>query len=274
MTSFIDLGVPEALARVLSQHGIDQPFPIQTKTLPDSLSGRDVLGRGRTGSGKTIAFALPLVTRLAGLARGTSRAPRRANRPTGLVLAPTRELATQIDRAIAPLAEEAGLSTTVIFGGVSQVHQERALSRGADIVVACPGRLEDLLKQGVLTLDDIRVTVIDEADHMADMGFLPMVRRILDKIRTGTRVIYIPGNHDDLARILVGSLLAGIEVHEDYCHVTAAGRRMLVIHGDAFDGAVRFSPLLKASGDAMSRFIKDRNRTSEDADNAFGVIGE
>ncbi|MDH5152648.1 DEAD/DEAH box helicase, partial [Kocuria palustris] len=179
MTSFIDLGVPEALARVLSQHGIDQPFPIQTKTLPDSLSGRDVLGRGRTGSGKTIAFALPLVTRLAGLAQGTSRAPRRANRPTGLVLAPTRELATQIDRAIAPLAEEAGLSTTVIFGGVSQVHQERALSRGADIVVACPGRLEDLLKQGVLTLDDIRVTVIDEADHMADMGFLPVVTRIL-----------------------------------------------------------------------------------------------
>lgn len=179
MTSFIDLGVPEALARVLSQHGIDQPFPIQTKTLPDSLSGRDVLGRGRTGSGKTIAFALPLVTRLAGLTQGTSRAPRRANRPTGLVLAPTRELATQIDRAIAPLAEEAGLSTTVIFGGVSQVHQERALSRGADIVVACPGRLEDLLKQGVLTLDDIRVTVIDEADHMADMGFLPVVTRIL-----------------------------------------------------------------------------------------------
>lgn len=207
MTSFIDLGVPEALARVLSQHGIDQPFPIQTKTLPDSLSGRDVLGRGRTGSGKTIAFALPLVTRLAGLARGASRAPRRANRPTGLVLAPTRELATQIDRAIAPLAEEAGLSTTVIFGGVSQVHQERALSRGADIVVACPGRLEDLLKQGILTLDDVRVTVIDEADHMADMGFLPVVTRILKQTPDGGQRLLFSATLDGGVDVLVKKFL-------------------------------------------------------------------
>lgn len=181
MTTFLDLGVPESLAHVLSGQGITEAFPIQEKTLPDSLTGRDVLGRGRTGSGKTVAFSLPLVARLAGVGSGTARTTRRPHRPTGLVLAPTRELATQIDRTIAPLAESVGLNTTVIYGGVSQKHQERALSAGADIVVACPGRLEDLLKQGVLTLDDIRVTVIDEADHMADMGFLPVVTRILQK---------------------------------------------------------------------------------------------
>ncbi|ROZ65616.1 DEAD/DEAH box helicase [Kocuria soli] len=191
MTHFVDLGVPEALARVLSDQGITDAFPIQAKTLPDSLSGRDVLGRGRTGSGKTVAFALPLVARLAGLTDGVAKTTRRPNRPTGLVLAPTRELATQIDRTVASLAEAVGLNTTVIYGGVSQKHQEKALARGADIVVACPGRLEDLLKQGVLTLDDIRVTVIDEADHMADMGFLPVVTRILQRTpRDGQRLLF------------------------------------------------------------------------------------
>ncbi|MCT1601640.1 DEAD/DEAH box helicase, partial [Kocuria sp. p3-SID1428] len=235
MTSFIDLGVPEALARVLSQHGIDQPFPIQTKTLPDSLSGRDVLGRGRTGSGKTIAFALPLVTRLAGLAQGTSRAPRRANRPTGLVLAPTRELATQIDRAIAPLAEEAGLSTTVIFGGVSQVHQERALSRGADIVVACPGRLEDLLKQGVLTLDDIRVTVIDEADHMADMGFLPVVTRILKQTPDDGQRLLFSATLDGGVDVLVKKFLHDPVTHSvdaPKAAVSTMDHHVLVVDAD------------------------------------------
>ncbi len=191
LTTFVDLGVPEALSRVLSQQGITDAFPIQSKTLPDSLSGRDVLGRGRTGSGKTVAFSLPLVARLAGLTQGASKASRRPNRPTGLVLAPTRELATQIDRTVAPLAKAAGLNTTVIYGGVSQKHQERALAAGVDIVVACPGRLEDLLKQGVLTLDDVRVTVIDEADHMADMGFLPVVTRILQRTpREGQRLLF------------------------------------------------------------------------------------
>ncbi|KAA9395339.1 DEAD/DEAH box helicase [Kocuria coralli] len=191
MTHFVDLGVPEALARVLSNQGIIEAFPIQSKTLPDSLAGRDVLGRGRTGSGKTVAFALPLVARLAGLTRGSAKVSRRPGRPTGLVLAPTRELATQIDRTVAPLAEAVGLNTTVIFGGVSQKHQERALGRGADIVVACPGRLEDLLKQGILTLDDVQLTVIDEADHMADMGFLPVVTRIVKRTKPdGQRLLF------------------------------------------------------------------------------------
>ncbi|MCL3861350.1 DEAD/DEAH box helicase [Actinotalea sp. K2] len=180
MSSFTSLGVPENLARSLAGAGITAPFPIQTATLPDTLAGRDVLGRGRTGSGKTLAFSLPMVVRLtAGRTPQEITSARRARRPRGLVLAPTRELATQIAATLEPLATVAGLRVTTIFGGVSQHRQEVALAAGVDIVVACPGRLEDLLKQKVLTLDGIEITVLDEADHMADLGFLPGVRRIM-----------------------------------------------------------------------------------------------
>lgn len=170
--SFVSLGVPENLARVLTAAGITEPFPIQRATLPATLEGRDVLGRGRTGSGKTLAFALPVVARLAG-GRTVAR------RPRALILAPTRELATQIAATLAPLADAAGLRITTIFGGVTQHRQEVALAAGVDVVVACPGRLEDLLKQKVLTLDAVEITVLDEADHMADLGFLPGVKRIM-----------------------------------------------------------------------------------------------
>ena len=174
MPSFLSLGVPEVLVSVLAKHGITQPFPIQTATLPGALSGRDVLGRGRTGSGKTLAFAIPMVARLA-----SSAGDRRPRRPRGLILAPTRELATQIATAMEPLADMCGQRITTIFGGVPQRRQETALNAGVDIVVACPGRLEDLLRQKLLTLDGVEITVLDEADHMADLGFLPGVRRIL-----------------------------------------------------------------------------------------------
>ena len=175
MSSFLSLGVPEKLAAVLAADGKTEPFPIQRDTLPDSLAGRDVLGRGRTGSGKTIAFALPMVARLSG-AGAANRTP---GRPRGLVLAPTRELATQIAATLAPLAGAAGLRVTTVFGGVSQRPQEQALRAGVDIVVACPGRLEDLMKQRIVDLGAVEITVLDEADHMADLGFLPGVTRIL-----------------------------------------------------------------------------------------------
>ena len=159
------------------------PFPIQQDTLPDTLAGRDVLGRGKTGSGKTLAFAIPLVAALA--------AGRGARKPRGLVLAPTRELATQITATIEPLAKAVGLGVTTIFGGVSQRPQESALRRGVDIVVACPGRLDDLAKQGIALLDGVEVTVLDEADHMADLGFLPVVTRILDRTpKVGQRMLF------------------------------------------------------------------------------------
>ncbi|WP_120339323.1 DEAD/DEAH box helicase [Cryobacterium soli] len=187
-TSFGALGVPAPLVAVLTSQGIDSPFPIQVDTLPDTLKGRDVLGRGKTGSGKTLAFSIPMVSRLGGKLAGGKRRP---GRPLGLILAPTRELATQITAALSPLAEAYGLNTTTIFGGVSQNRQVAALKAGVDIVVACPGRLEDLMKQGFVNLDSVEITVLDEADHMADLGFLPVVTRILDKTpSSGQRLLF------------------------------------------------------------------------------------
>jgi superfamily II DNA/RNA helicase len=188
MTTFAALGVPKELAASLASNGIEEAFPIQVKTLPDTLAGRDVLGRGRTGSGKTIAFALPLVARLA-----EREAPyfRKPGKPMGLVLAPTRELATQINNTIEPLAKAMGLNTTVIYGGVPQSRQEKALRAGIDIVIACPGRLEDLMKQKIVSLENVEITVLDEADHMADLGFLPVVKRLLDTTPTqGQRLLF------------------------------------------------------------------------------------
>ncbi len=187
-TSFGALGVPTPLVHALEESGITSPFPIQVDTLPDTLSGRDVLGRGKTGSGKTLAFSIPMAARLGGKLAGGQR---RAGRPLGLILAPTRELATQIATALEPLASAYGLKSTTIFGGVSQQRQVAALKAGVDIVVACPGRLEDLMKQGFVNLDAVEITVLDEADHMADLGFLPVVTRILDKTpRDGQRLLF------------------------------------------------------------------------------------
>jgi len=173
------------LVDALAASGITQPFPIQVETLPDTLAGRDVLGRGKTGSGKTLAFAIPMVSRLA-------EAKRRSSRPSGLVLAPTRELATQISAAMEPLAAAYDLRVTTIFGGVPQGRQVAALKSGADIVIACPGRLEDLMKQRLISLDAVEITVIDEADHMADLGFLPGVTRILTATPSGGQRLLSP----------------------------------------------------------------------------------
>ncbi|MSO27957.1 MAG: DEAD/DEAH box helicase [Candidatus Nanopelagicales bacterium] len=164
----------------MAAQGVTEPFPIQEATLPDSLAGRDVLGQGQTGSGKTLAFALPLVARLAAKPVSPMR-----GRPRALVLVPTRELATQVAAVIAPLAAAYKMSTVTVFGGVAHGAQRKAFADGVEIVVACPGRLLDHMKQGDLSLDRIEVAVLDEADHMADQGFLPMVKRILDKTPAG-----------------------------------------------------------------------------------------
>jgi superfamily II DNA/RNA helicase len=185
-TTFAALGVPPELCEVMARNDITAPFPIQTATLPDSLDGRDVLGRGRTGSGKTLAFALPVLTRLA-----AQRRDRKPGRPRALILAPTRELVAQIDATIAPLAKPLGLRTTTIFGGVGQNPQVNALRNGVDIVVACPGRLEDLIQQRHCDLDRVEITVLDEADHMADLGFLPPVKRLMDRTpENGQRMLF------------------------------------------------------------------------------------
>lgn len=184
--SFASLGVPAALIKVLAGMGITDPFPIQAATLPDALAGRDVLGRGRTGSGKTYAFALPLLAQLA--ASGKARRP---GRPRALVLVPTRELATQVEAAIAPLAKALSLRTLTVFGGVSPRAQIAGLRAGVDVLVACPGRLDDHVRHDHAKLDAIEVTVLDEADHMADLGFLPTVRRLLELTpRQGQRLLF------------------------------------------------------------------------------------
>lgn len=173
--TFDALGLPQALTDALARAGIDTPMPIQAATLPDALDGADVLGRGRTGSGKTLAFVLPILTRLA--AHRTGRTP---GRPRALILAPTRELAAQIDQALTPLGREVGIRSTTVYGGASMSRQISALRQGVDVVVACPGRLLDLISQGAVSLANVEITVLDEADHMADLGFLPDVRKILD----------------------------------------------------------------------------------------------
>nr|WP_201469311.1 DEAD/DEAH box helicase [Microbacterium hydrocarbonoxydans] len=227
MTSFLDLGVPADLAAVLAKDGKTEAFAIQRDTLPDSLAGRDLLGRGRTGSGKTIAFALPLVSRLSASSRKS-----RPNHPRGLVLAPTRELATQIAATIAPLAEAKGLRVTTVFGGVSQRPQEQAMRNGVDIVVACPGRLEDLMKQRVVQLDAVEVTVLDEADHMADLGFLPGVTRILTATPAGgQRLLFsatLDRGIDTLARRFLSNAVSH-EVDEESVPVGEMTHRVLVV---------------------------------------------
>jgi superfamily II DNA/RNA helicase len=208
LSSFETLGVPAHLTAVLAGLGIDRPTPIQTATVPDALAGRDVLGRGRTGSGKTYAFLLPLVARLSNGRRSRPTAPR------ALILAPTRELVTQIDAALAPLAKAAGLSTRTIFGGVGQNPQVTALRRGVDIVVACPGRLEDLIGQGHCALGDVEVTVLDEADHMSDLGFLPVVRRLLSRTPASSQRLLFSATLDGAIDALVRQFLHDPVTHQ------------------------------------------------------------
>ncbi|MDN5789576.1 MAG: DEAD/DEAH box helicase, partial [Micrococcales bacterium] len=183
---FAALGLPERLVERLAREGITSPFPIQTATIPDALAGKDVLGRGQTGSGKTLAFGLPLITRLL-----EARRPRVPRRPRALILTPTRELAMQVSDALEPLVHVAGLRHKLIAGGLSYTTQISALNKGVDILIATPGRLNDLLERGAVELSDIAITVLDEADHMAEMGFLDEITTSLDVIPgDGQRLLF------------------------------------------------------------------------------------
>lgn len=233
--TFGELGVPGPLVRVLAADDKKTAFPIQADTLPDSLAGRDILGRGRTGSGKTLAFSIPLVTRLGSYdsfgeiameefrneikrRKKASLEERRADdflpHPRGLVLAPTRELANQINDVLMPLAHTFGMNTTTVYGGVKYIHQIRDLKAGADIVVACPGRLEDLLRQQALTLSSVEIVVIDEADEMADMGFLPPVKRLLEQISPDAQHMLFSATLDHGVDEVVNTFLHDPKVHE------------------------------------------------------------
>jgi superfamily II DNA/RNA helicase len=215
--TFADLGLGEQITKALAELGATEPFPIQAATIPHAIAGRNVLGRGRTGSGKTIAFGAALVERLlrnwaesgrTGSGRRMGRAPR------ALVLAPTRELALQIDRTVQPIARSVGLYTTQIVGGVPQARQTGALAKGVDIVIGTPGRIEDLLEQGRLDLSAIEIAVLDEADHMADLGFLEPMQRLLRQVPAEGQRMLFSATLDAAVSQLVDEFLPDPAVHE------------------------------------------------------------
>ncbi|PPF67485.1 RNA helicase [Rathayibacter tritici] len=232
--TFGDLGLGGNIVRMLTELGAASPFPIQAATIPEVLAGKDVLGRGKTGSGKTIAFGAPVVERLMENNGAKGRKPGRA--PRALILAPTRELAMQIDRTIQPIARSVGLFTTTIYGGVPQYKQVGALQRGVDIVIATPGRLEDLVEQGRLDLSNITITVLDEADHMCDLGFLEPVQRILRQTADGGQRLLFSATLDKGVATLVNEFLVDPSVHEvageDQASSTIDHRVLLIEHRD------------------------------------------
>jgi superfamily II DNA/RNA helicase/cold shock CspA family protein len=216
--SFSDLGVPDRLAATLAARGIDTPLPIQALTIPDARAGRDVCGQAPTGSGKTIAFGIPLVGRV-------GRAE--ARRPRGLVLVPTRELATQVAGELEWLGSVEGVRVAACYGGVGLERQRRALRHGVDVLVACPGRLGDLIGRGDADLSAVEIVVVDEADRMADMGFLPQVRRLLDQTSTNRQTLLFSATLDATADSLVRRYQRNPVVHR---HAAAPEERGRVTH--------------------------------------------
>ncbi|MFD5916839.1 DEAD/DEAH box helicase, partial [Kitasatospora sp. NPDC127035] len=206
--TFGDLGLPDDIVRALAKRDVTTPFPIQAATIPDALAGKDVLGRGRTGSGKTLSFGLPLLTRLAAGERT------RAKHPRGLILVPTRELAMQVADALEPFGSVLGLRLKVVCGGTSMSNQIYALERGVDVLVATPGRLRDLINRGSAKLADVQVAVLDEADQMADMGFLPEVTEILDQVPAGGQRLLFSATLENEIDTLVKRYLNNPVTHE------------------------------------------------------------
>ncbi|MFC7966460.1 DEAD/DEAH box helicase [Streptomyces cinereoruber] len=226
-TGFAALGLPAEVLRVLGRLGVEEPFPIQAATLPDALAGRDVLGRGRTGSGKTLAFGLPLLVRTAG-----RRAE--ARRPLGLVLVPTRELAQQVTEALAPFAEALGLRLATVVGGMSIGRQAGALRDGAEVLIATPGRLMDLVERKDCRLDRVAVIVLDEADRMADLGFMPQVTELLDQVRPEGQRMLFSATLDRNVDLLVERHLADPVVHAvdpSAAAVSTMEHHVLHVHG-------------------------------------------
>jgi superfamily II DNA/RNA helicase len=203
--SFADLGVPSNLVERLKQRGITEAFPIQEAALPDALAGRDVVGKAATGSGKTLAFGLPLMARL------TKARPRK---PVALILVPTRELAAQVQKEIAQLTDDQGRRVITIYGGTSYNVARKALNFGVDVVVACPGRLEDMLEQGALDLSSVETVVVDEADRMADMGFLPCVRRIVGATPNSRHVMLFSATMGPDVKSLVREFTNDAAIHD------------------------------------------------------------
>ncbi|WDZ85160.1 DEAD/DEAH box helicase [Micromonospora cathayae] len=242
LPSFADIGLRPELLAELAVQGIDRPFPIQAATLPDSLAGRDVLGRGRTGSGKTLAFGLPVLHRTAG-----RRA--RAGRPLALVLVPTRELAQQVTDALTPYARALGLRCATVVGGLSLQRQADALRAGAELVVATPGRLHDLINRGDARLDQVAVTVLDEADQMADMGFLPQVTKLLEQVAPdGQRMLFSATLDGGVDRLVRRFLTSPVSHSVDPGTATVTAMTHHVLHVDAADKPAALTQIAAREG--------------------------
>ncbi|MGQ4514723.1 DEAD/DEAH box helicase [Streptomyces sp. DW26H14] len=224
-TTFGDLGLPESIVRKLAQNGVTVPFPIQAATIPDALAGKDILGRGRTGSGKTLSFGLPLLATLSG-GRTEKKKPR------GVILTPTRELAMQVADALQPYGDVLGLKMKVVCGGTSMGNQIYALERGVDILVATPGRLRDLINRGACSMEQIQVAIIDEADQMSDLGFLPEVTELLDLVPTGGQRMLFSATMENEINTLVKRYLTDPVSHEvdsAQGNVTTMSHHVLVV---------------------------------------------
>ncbi|MFD5462220.1 DEAD/DEAH box helicase [Kitasatospora sp. NPDC127059] len=240
--AFDELDMPKALLSVLTRQGVTAPFPIQAATLPNSLAGRDVLGRGRTGSGKTIAFGLAVLARTAG---------RRAEprRPLALVLVPTRELAQQVTEALTPYAHAVRLRMATVVGGMSIGRQAQTLNRGADVVVATPGRLKDLIQRGDCQLDGVGITVLDEADQMADMGFLPQVTELLEQVAEGCQTMLFSATLDRNVDRLVRRFLKDPVTHSvDPSAGAVSTMEHHVLHVQAFDKSATIAHIASRDG--------------------------
>ncbi|PAZ16598.1 RNA helicase [Streptomyces sp. SA15] len=205
--TFADLGLPEGVVRKLAQNGVTTPFPIQAATIPDALAGKDILGRGRTGSGKTLSFGLPTLARLAG---GRTE----KHKPRAVILTPTRELAMQVADALQPYGDQLGLKMKVVCGGTSMGNQIYALERGVDVLVATPGRLRDIINRGACSLENVEVAVLDEADQMSDLGFLPEVTELLDQVPPGGQRMLFSATMENEIKTLVDRYLKDPVLHE------------------------------------------------------------
>ncbi|MEU3266596.1 DEAD/DEAH box helicase [Streptomyces bacillaris] len=223
--TFGDLGLPEGIVRKLAQNGVTTPFPIQAATIPDALAGKDILGRGRTGSGKTLSFGLPTLAALAG-GRTEKKKPR------AVILTPTRELAMQVADALQPYGDVLGLKMKVVCGGTSMGNQIYALERGVDVLVATPGRLRDIINRGACSLEDVQVAVLDEADQMSDLGFLPEVTELLDQVPAGGQRMLFSATMENEIGTLVKRYLSNPVTHEvdsAQGNVTTMSHHVLVV---------------------------------------------
>jgi len=255
-SSFAELGVPSSLVAALAGRGITTPRPIQARTLPDALAGRDVLGRAETGSGKTLAFGLPLLAHTA-----AAHGRRLARQPRGLVLVPTRELADQVHGELVPLAAVLGLRLLAVYGGVPLHRQAQQLRRGTDIVVATPGRLLDLLRQGACSLDAVDIAVLDEADHMADMGFLPAVTSLLDRVPPGGQRLLFSATLDGQVDTLVRRYLSGPVRHTVAPSATATRMNHQVRRVEATDKVAVAAQLAGRPGRILV-FVRTKHRAA------------